>query len=95
MTSSDPSSPASSILSSRKRRSRSISTEPQDAKRIREGDKFDNLLNEFIQPRSEEQVFCSFLQSKLERLGKKNYIHITHIIMQEIMNIELEESENQ
>lgn len=92
------SSPALSTLSdTRKRRSRSISAEraAQDAKRMRrEDDKFENLLSEITQPRSEEQVFCSFLQSRLEKLEKKYYVRITHTIMQEVMKIELEQSED-
>lgn len=96
-TSSGPSSPALSAASDyKKRRSRSVSAELQDIKRIREEDsKFENLLSQFIQPHSEEQVFCSFLQSRLEKLEKQYYLRITHIIMQEVMKIELEQSENQ
>ncbi|XP_018403071.1 PREDICTED: uncharacterized protein LOC108779997 [Cyphomyrmex costatus] len=94
--SSVPSSPAlPSTSNAKKRRARSISVEPQNTKQIHEADKFDNLFNEFIQPRSEEQAFCSFLQSRLERLQKKYYMRITHMILQEVMKIELEQSESQ
>lgn len=78
-TLSGPSSPAlSSVSDVKKRHSRSISAEPQDVKRIREEDnKFENLLSQFIQPRSEEQVFCSFLQSRLEKL-EKTFAHYAY-----------------
>lgn len=91
--SSGPSSPAlSNAADIQKRRSRSTSLEPQDAKRMREDDKFGDMLSKFInQPRSEVQTFCSFLQSRLEKLEKKNYMRVTHIIMQEVMKIELEQ----
>lgn len=91
------SSPALSTVSdTRKKRSRSISIEraAQDAKRLHEEDKFENLLSQITQPCSEEQSFCSFLQSRLEKLEKGCYMRITHTIMQKVMKIELEQSEN-
>jgi hypothetical protein len=70
--------------------------ELQDAKRMREDEKFEELLTKFIdQPKSEEHDFCKFLQSRLEKLDKRYYMRITHTIMQEVMKIELEQSENQ
>lgn len=90
-----PSSPA--LSNARKRRSsRSMSNERQDAKRICEDEeKFENLLSLVTQERSEEQIFCNFLQSRLEKLEKKYYMRITHTIIQEVMKIELEQSLDQ
>lgn len=88
--------PSSSALpDDKKKRGRSTSIETQDAKRMREDDKFENLLSQITEPRTEEQIFCNFLQSRLQKLEKKYYMRITHIIMQEVMKIELEQSEAQ
>lgn len=91
-----PISPApSSLPDIRKKRSRSIeSRESQEAKRRNFKDTFETVVSQLTKSRSEEQIFCNFLQSRLEKLNKKYYIRFTHTVIQELMKIELEQSED-
>jgi len=90
----DPSSPTLSAQVERQRKRVSTeSTKTENTKRVKD-DGFDDFLMELKKPRNKAEIFCTFLQSRLQDLEEEYYLRITHTFVQELLKVEMEQAKN-